>query len=110
MFYLSDVRGKKNSMSEYKHSLYSLRHTAICVRLMLSKGHVNIYSLAKKAGTSVTQIGRFCARKLSAIRRTSSQPAKFGVLGTTDDLKLIFCGSDVCYNFCPDNLFTFRVN
>jgi hypothetical protein len=55
---------KDNPMSEYKHSLYSLRHTAICMRLTLSKGHVNIYSLAKNAGTSVNQIERFYARNL----------------------------------------------
>lgn len=55
---------KQNPMSGYKHSLYSLRHTAICMRLTLSKGHVNIYSLAKNAGTSVDQIERFYARNL----------------------------------------------
>jgi hypothetical protein len=46
------------------HSIYSLRHTAICRRLTLSKGKVNIYSLAKNAGTSVDQIKRFYARNL----------------------------------------------
>jgi len=55
---------KENPMSGYKHSLYSLRHTAICMRLTLSKGLVNIYSLAKNAGTSVDQIERFYARNL----------------------------------------------
>ena len=55
---------KENPMSGYKHSLYSLRHTAICMRLTLSKGKVNIYSLAKNAGTSVDQIERFYARNL----------------------------------------------
>jgi uncharacterized HAD superfamily protein len=34
------------------------------MRLTLSKGHVNIYSLAKNAGTSVDQIERFYARNL----------------------------------------------
>ena len=55
---------KDNPTFKYKHSLYSLRHTAICMRLTLSKGHVNIYSLAKNAGTSVNQIERFYARNL----------------------------------------------
>jgi integrase len=55
---------KENPIFEYKHSLYSLRHTAICMRLTLSKGRVNIYSLAKNAGTSVNQIERFYARNL----------------------------------------------
>jgi integrase len=40
-------------------TLYSLRHTAICMRLVLSHGKVNIYNLAKNAGTSVEQIERF---------------------------------------------------
>jgi hypothetical protein len=47
-----------------KHELYSLRHTAICMRLVNSHGKVNIYTLAKNAGTSVDQIERFYARHL----------------------------------------------
>jgi hypothetical protein len=39
-------------------------HTAICTRLTLSKGQVNIYTLAKNAGTNVNQIERFYARHL----------------------------------------------
>lgn len=53
------VQLKENPVFEYTHSLYSLRHTAICMRLTLSKGQVNIYTLAKNAGTSVNQIERF---------------------------------------------------
>jgi hypothetical protein len=45
-------------------TIYSLRHTAICMRLVLSRGRVNIYTLAKNAGTSVEQIERFYARNL----------------------------------------------
>jgi hypothetical protein len=47
-----------------KHTLYSLRHTAICSRIILSGGKVNIYNLAKNAGTSVDQIERFYAKNL----------------------------------------------
>lgn len=46
------------------YSIYSLRHTAICMRLVNSGGKVNVYSLAKNAGTSVDQIERFYARNL----------------------------------------------
>ena len=46
------------------HSIYSLRHTAICRRLVLSGGKVNIFTLARNAGTSVDQIERFYARNL----------------------------------------------
>ncbi|HEY1475404.1 MAG TPA: hypothetical protein VGF53_15115 [Pseudolabrys sp.] len=55
---------KQNPIFEHTHALYSLRHTAICMRLTLSKGKVNIYTLAKNAGTSVNQIERFYARNL----------------------------------------------
>ena len=44
--------------------MYSLRHTAICMRIINSKGMVNIYNLAKNAGTSVEQIERFYAKHL----------------------------------------------
>ena len=45
-------------------SMYSLRHTAICMRLIKSHGRVNIFNLAKTAGTSVDQIERFYAKNL----------------------------------------------
>jgi hypothetical protein len=47
-----------------KHTMYSFRHTAICMRLVNSKGKVNIYTLAKNAGTSVEMIEKNYARKL----------------------------------------------
>lgn len=47
-----------------EHSVYSLRHTAICMRIILSEGQVNVFNLAKNAGTSVDQIERFYARHL----------------------------------------------
>jgi hypothetical protein len=46
------------------HSIYSLRHTAICMRIVNSQGQTNIFTLAKNAGTSVDQIERFYARHL----------------------------------------------
>jgi len=45
-----------------KHTVYSLRHTAICMRLVI--GEVNVFWLAKNSGTSVDQIERFYARSL----------------------------------------------
>ena len=55
---------ERDPVTNLKHSLYSLRHTAICMRILLSGGKVNIYNLAKTAGTSVDQIERFYARNL----------------------------------------------
>jgi hypothetical protein len=48
-----------------KKTIYSLRHMGICMRL---EGGVNIFMLAKNAGTSVNQIGRLYARnRLNAV-------------------------------------------
>ena len=58
--HLKEDRYSKNSV----HTVYSLRHTAICMRIVLSHGKVNIFNLAKNAGTSVDQIERFYARNL----------------------------------------------
>ncbi len=45
-------------------TLYSLRHTSICMRLVNSRGKINVFTLAKNAGTSVEQISRFYAKQL----------------------------------------------
>jgi hypothetical protein len=55
---------KQDRYSNSVHTVYSLRHTAICMRIILSEGKVNIFNLAKNAGTSVDQIERFYARNL----------------------------------------------
>ncbi len=55
---------KTDPFTGTEHSVYSLRHTAICMRIILSEGQVNIFNLAKNAGTSVDQIERFYARHL----------------------------------------------
>jgi hypothetical protein len=55
---------KIDTVLQTERTIYSLRHTAICMRLVLSEGKVNIYTLAKNAGTSVEQIERFYARNL----------------------------------------------
>ena len=55
---------EKDPFTGGKHTMYSLRHTAICFRLVLSKGRVNIYTLAKNAGTSVEIIENHYATQL----------------------------------------------
>lgn len=70
---------KQNPLFENAHSLYSLRHTALCMRLTLSKGQVNIYTLAKNAGTSVNQIERFYARHLPLSAELVKNLQSFGV-------------------------------
>jgi hypothetical protein len=61
-----------------KHTIYSLRHTAICMRIVLSDGKVNIFNLAKNAGTSVDQIERFYARHLPLSRELARNLHTFG--------------------------------
>ena len=61
-----------------ERSIYSLRHTAICMRLVLSHGQVNIYSLAKNAGTSVNQIERFYAKRLPISKELMENLQSFG--------------------------------
>lgn len=55
---------KHDPVTNTDRTFYSLRHTAICMRIILSHGKVNIFNLAKNAGTSVGQIERFYAKHL----------------------------------------------
>ncbi|KEO85430.1 hypothetical protein EH30_12970 [Erythrobacter sp. JL475] len=75
---LDEAGAKDDPKSGTKYSLYSLRHTAICMRLILSHGEVNIFNLAKNAGTSVEQIERFYARHLPLSREMAINLQKFG--------------------------------
>jgi hypothetical protein len=59
---MEDTRLKIDPVLQMERTIYSLRHTAICMRIILSEGKVNIFNLAKHAGTSVEQIERFYAR------------------------------------------------
>ncbi|MCW5725666.1 MAG: hypothetical protein KIS81_12030 [Maricaulaceae bacterium] len=69
---------KNDPEAGLKYTIYSLRHTAICMRLILSHGQVNIYNLAKNAGTSVEQIERFYARNLPLSREMAINLQQFG--------------------------------
>ena len=67
-----------DKVSGKAHSLYSLRHTAICMRIINSEGQVNIFNLAKNAGTSVDQIERFYARFLPLSKEMARNLQSFG--------------------------------
>jgi hypothetical protein len=69
-------------ISGMKHTIYSLRHTAICMRIILSEGQVNIFNLAKNAGTSVDQIERFYARNLPLSKEMAINLQSFGSRST----------------------------
>src|SRR5262249_6291933 len=40
------ARVENDPLTGMKHTIYSLRHTAICMRIILSEGRVNIFNLA----------------------------------------------------------------
>jgi hypothetical protein len=69
---------KHDAVTDSDRSIYSLRHTAICMRIILSHGKVNIFNLAKNAGTSVEQIERFYARHLPLSREMAKNLQSFG--------------------------------
>ena len=69
---------KHDQATNSDHSVYSLRHTAICLRLVKSKGRVNIFNLAKTAGTSVDQIERFYTKHLTLSPEMAINLQSFG--------------------------------
>jgi hypothetical protein len=62
-FILNRASLKETSTGEIR-SPYALRHYSLQTRLVKSKGKVNIYNLAKNAGTSVEQLERFYLKNL----------------------------------------------
>ena len=60
------------------HTLYLLRHTALCMRIINSDGKVNIFNLAKNAGTSVDQIERFYTKYLPLSKEMAKNLQIFG--------------------------------
>jgi hypothetical protein len=75
---LDDAKLKFDPSTDMERSVYSLRHTAICMRIILSHGKVNIFNLAKNAGTSVEQIERFYARNLPLSKEMAKNLQSFG--------------------------------
>jgi hypothetical protein len=51
-------------VADTERNVYRLRQAAICMRIILSRGKVNIFNLAKNAGTSLEQIERLYAKHL----------------------------------------------
>jgi hypothetical protein len=77
--HLLEVTGlKQDRISAKERTVYSLRHTGICMRLVLSAGKVNIFTLAKNAGTSVDQIERFYAKWLPISKELIQNLQSFG--------------------------------
>lgn len=59
-------------------TVYSLRHFALQERLSNSEGQVNIYTLAKNAGTSVSMLERFYLKNLRLTKGMKDNLMSFG--------------------------------
>ena len=59
-----DVADLRETRDGQLRTPYALRHYALQTRLIKSKGKVNIFNLAKNAGTSVEQLERFYLKNL----------------------------------------------
>lgn len=68
----------KDPVTGKDFALYSLRHTAICMRVINGGGQVDIYNLAKNAGTSVDQIERFYTKYLPVSKEMAQNLQVFG--------------------------------
>lgn len=75
---LEQTNLKHDNTTGTDRSLYCLRHNAICMRIVLSKGKVDIYTLAKNAGTSVDQIERFYTKYLPLSGEMAENLQRFG--------------------------------
>ena len=62
--YILDRCNLKEMSSGETRSVYALRHYSLQTRLTKSKGKVNIFNLAKNAGTSVEQLERFYLKNI----------------------------------------------
>ena len=62
--YILNLAGIKETSDGQSITPYALRHYSLQTRLLKSKGKVNIFNLAKNAGTSVEQLERFYLKNL----------------------------------------------
>ena len=69
--HILEKAGLKTTKDGQTRSPYALRHYGLQIRILKSKGQVNIFTLAKVAGTSVDQLERFYLRHLPIDERTA---------------------------------------
>ena len=77
-YLLEQANLKKDNYTGHTHSMYSLRHTCCCMRIVLSEGKVNLYALAKNAGTSVEMLEKFYLRNLPNTSELARNLQSFG--------------------------------
>jgi hypothetical protein len=77
-YLLKQAEMEIDPFTQQRHSLYSLRHTAICFRMILSDGLVNLDVLARNAGTSVQMLQDFYMKYLPITRELARNLQSFG--------------------------------
>jgi hypothetical protein len=77
-YLLEKTNLKTDPYTNQTHSMYSLRHTCLCMRLVLSEGEINIYALANNAGTSVRMLQEFYLKTLPATPQIAKNLQSFG--------------------------------
>lgn len=61
-----------------RHSLYSVRHTSLAMRLLLSEGRTNLLILAQNAGTSIEMLQKFYLNNLPRTQQVVRNLQAFG--------------------------------
>jgi len=69
---------ERDPYTNLTHSMYSLRHTALCMRMVLSDGTVNMEVLARNAGTSQDMLTQFYLKYLPMTRELARNLQSFG--------------------------------
>lgn len=77
-FLLEQSGLKVDSETGISHSMYSLRHTCLMMRCVLSDGEVNMFALAKNAGTSMEMLNRFYISQLPMTNELARNIQSFG--------------------------------
>jgi hypothetical protein len=75
--YVLDNHGLKLDQDGQPRTTYSLRHYALQTRLNKSGGKVNIYDLARNAGTSVNQLERFYLKRMKVSQKQRERLNRF---------------------------------
>ena len=75
--YVLDTHGLKLDQDGQPRTTYSLRHYALQTRLNKSGGKVNIYDLARNAGTSVNQLERFYLKRMKLVKKKRENLNRF---------------------------------
>lgn len=69
---------KTDSETGITHSMYSLRHTCLMMRCVLSDGEINMFALAKNAGTSMEMLQQFYISQLPMTNELARNLQSFG--------------------------------